>query len=151
MSQIDLGTKDGNLELVFNFYANRQYERKRQGQTTPDFVTRVISSRVPTDDFLAMLECCLIKHHPKLRGARLEKIVESYLDKQRGSIGDICAPLVDAIVESKMFTVTKKDDDTEEADYAAPDPDDVSEEERAEILGGEPVRKDVLDPTDPTS
>lgn len=138
MSDVNLSTREGSLSLVFNFYANRQYERKT-GETAPQFVRECMMSQMKTHHLLSMLECCLIKEHPKLKGAKLERAVEKFIDSGNGSFADIVTPLIEAITESGMFRVNKKDDDVEvdNEDLDGDDPDDV-----ARALGGEVDERD---------
>ena len=153
MSQLNLHHREGEFELTFNFYANRQYERKI-GETAPQFVRSVMMSQVKTHHLLAMIEVCLIKHHPKMKGAKLEKLVETFIDTGHGSFSDIVAPLIEAITESGMFKIKRADADDDE-DEADPDPEDA--DDVASVLGGETdagegVEKEAVpDKDDPTT
>lgn len=133
MSQLNLQTHDDELELVFNFYANRQYERKT-GETAPLFIRSCLKNEVTTHKLLSMLECCLIKHHPKYKGARLEKYVEGYLDKRGGSFAKIAAPVIEAIMESGMFAIENKDDEDDDVEDIN---EDLEDEERKEVVPAE--------------
>ena len=143
MSQVNLRTAEGDLELTFNFYANRQYERKT-AETAPQFIREVMMSQVKCHHLLCMLEVLLIKHHPKLKGTRLENVIEKFLDNRGGSYADICAPIIEAITESGMFKVHKGADD---------DPDDTDEveenkldDEPASVLGDVDAKEDEEEP-----
>ena len=152
MSQVNLHTREGELKLTFNFHANRQYERKT-GETAPQFVREVMMSQVKTHHLLAMLEVLLIKHHQRLRGTKLELVIESFIDKRGGSYGDLCAPIIEAITESGMFKISSKEDPDDEVEENEL-PDDPDSERIAEVLGGEePEKKQEVAPDkdDPTT
>ena len=143
MPSLNLKTREGELELAFTFKANREFENKcrmRFGReiTTPDFVQSVISSRVVTEYMLIMLECCLRKHHPKLKGGKLEQVVENFLDRHKGGIAAICVPILQSIQESKMFHVEETGDGEDknkgESEYESV-PEEETPERIAEVMG----------------
>ena len=162
MSQLNLKTRDGELELVFNFGAHRKYERmtaaRGERKNAPMFVRSCLMNELNSDDLLAMLECCLSKHHPKYRGGRLERCIEKFLDNHKCGYAPLVSACIEAINESEMFKIEGAGDDTnvENNDEIldADDPDDVASimgdvdaDDSPQSGGDKEVAPDKNDPT----